>query len=194
MRPSFIAIIAFSALTWASPSQAQTLTLLGTPNFGIDPEITLAPYTQSSTSFTINGTLGLGDGTLGGGFLAGGVPTTYDWSGVIDFALTMSVTGTNPNLQFRVELFDSLAKVAEYEGTTAGLTSTPTLVSLNETFRGSLSNIIGMQVTFDGSGAINTTIENITAVPEPSTWALLFVGAALFGGLALRRRLAAVRR
>lgn len=198
MRPCFIAIIAFSALTWASPSQAQTLTFLGAPDFDVDVDNSLAPWTQGPSSITINGTYSLSQG-VGGGFLSEGLPVTYDWSGVQDFALTMSFSGGNPSAAlFSLEFFaivdSEVESVGRFEGSTEGLTSTPTLVTLQEAFRGDLSSVAGMQFTLDGDGTINTTISNITAVPEPSTWAMLFFGAALFGGFALRRRFAIVRR
>lgn len=129
---------------------------------------------------------------MGGGFLDDGSPVTYDWSGVEDFGLTMSLTGVNPNVLFSLEFFrffeDEVESVGRFEGSTEGLTSTPTLVALNEAVRGDLSAVIGMQFTLEGDGTINTTINDITAVPEPSTWALLALGGAICAGAVLRRR------
>jgi len=44
------------------------------------------------------------------------------------------------------------------------------------------------QVTFTGDGAFTGTMTAITAVPEPSTWAMMILGFASIGCLAYRRR------
>ena len=110
----------------------------------------------------------------------------------------MAVTGTNPNMTFGVEFYNPLFEViSSYEGSTAGASSTPTIVDLNFLSfgpgGGDFSQVAGMQFTWNTADSINVNIQNV-AVPEPSTWAMLVLGAVLFGGLALRRRLAAVRR
>jgi hypothetical protein len=124
--------------------------------------------------------------------------STYDWSSAPAFGLTMSVTGTNPNMTFGVEFYNSLFQViSSYEGSTAGASLTPTLVDLDFLSfgpgAGDFSQVAGMQFTWNTQGSINVTIDNV-AVPEPSTWALLFCSAVLVGGLAWRRRCAAARR
>ena len=69
-------------------------------------------------------------------------------------------------------------------------------MSLSVAGSGDFSSIGGMQFTWDGGGTGTVVVDSIavSVVPEPTTWAMLAFGAALFGGLALRRRLAAVRR
>ncbi len=109
----------------------------------------------------------------------------------------MAVTGVNPNMLFGVEFYNPLFEViSSYEGSTAGASSTPTLVDLDFISvgpgGGDFSQVAGMQFTWNTPDSINVTIENV-AVPEPSTWAMLAFGAVLFGGLALRRRLAVAR-
>jgi hypothetical protein len=44
------------------------------------------------------------------------------------------------------------------------------------------------QVTFTGDGPFTGTMTAITAVPEPSTWAMMILGFAGIGCLAYRRR------
>jgi hypothetical protein len=190
-----VILLSFLALTlgsFATPSLAQTLTLLGSNDFTIDSGATTAAFTQSATALSFSGSQALGD-TVGGVFVS-----TYDWSSAPAFGLTMSVTGTNPNMTFGVEFYNSLFQViSSYEGSTAGASLTPTLVDLDFLSfgpgAGDFSQVAGMQFTWNTQGSINVTIDNV-AVPEPSTWALLFCGAVLLGSLAWRRRLATARR
>jgi hypothetical protein len=192
MKAILLASLALTLSSFATPSFAQTLTLLGSNDFTIDPGSTTAAYSQSATALSFSGSQALGD-TVGGVFVS-----TYDWSSAPAFGLTMSVTGTNPNMTFGVEFYNSLFQViSSYEGSTAGASLTPTLVDLDFLSfgpgAGDFSQVAGMQFTWNTQGSINVTIDNV-AVPEPSTWALLFCSAVLVGGLAWRRRCAAARR
>jgi hypothetical protein len=165
---SLVMGVFLTVLAWAPPLHAQTLTALGTNSFEIFPDVSLAPYTQGASSFSINGTFGLGSGTVGGGFVSGGSPVNHDWSGVGVFGLTVSVAGSNPGLSFSVELFriagEDVESVGVFNGTTAGLTNVPSTVVLDEVSRGDLSEVAGMQFTFNGAGTINATIHGISAL------------------------------
>jgi hypothetical protein len=142
----------------------------------------------------------LGD-TLGGVF-----SSTYDWSAYSNtnnftFGLYMSTAGASPGIPFNVELFNAAldAIVATYSGDATGLGASSTFIPMSFQVgggSGNLSSIGGMQFTWNGGGTGTVVVDSIavSVVPEPSTWAMLAFGAALFGGLALRRPLAAVRR
>lgn len=185
------ALLAALLVTFGSSSYAQTLTIFGTNGLTVDIPNTGVPYSQSPSSLTINGSIVGGNSNI----LAGAFTQTYDWSGVAEFGLTMSVSGTNPNLSFTLELVNStFATQGTFTGSTGDWGSVSSLVALNEVSRGDLSEIIGMNFTFDSDGTINTTMDNISVVPEPATWSMLAFGSALLGGLALRRRLAVARR
>jgi hypothetical protein len=105
----------------------------------------------------------------------------------------MSVTGTNPDLFFSLTLYDdSFAPINTYGGSTFGLTSTPSLVSLtlDGPGTGNFSAVTGALLTWGGGGTINTTASEVVAiaVPEPSTYALLALGGLALGAYRLRRR------
>jgi len=191
MKPFTPALMAVFLVTLGSFSYAQTLTIFGSNGLTVDTPNTGVPYTQGPSTLSINGSIVVGtSNTLGGTFTQ-----TYDWSGVAEFGLTMSVSGTNPNLAFTLELIDSsFAPQGIFTGSTDAWGSVSSLVALTEVSRGDLSEIIGMNFSFDTDGAINTTMDNISVVPEPATWSMLAFGSVLLGGLALRRRLAAARR
>ena len=193
MKAILLASLALTLSSFATPSFAQTLTLLGSNDFTIDPGSTTAAYSQSATALSFSGSQGLG-ATVGGVFV-----NTYDWSSAPGFGLTMSVTGANPNMTFGVEFYNSLFQIiSSYEGSTAGASLTPTLVDLDFLSfgpgGGDFSQVAGMQFTWNTPDSINVTIDNVAVVPEPSTWALLACGALVFGGLVWRRRFSAARR
>lgn len=190
-----LASVAIGSLLLAAPLSAQTLTLMGdglTENTGVAVQEGSVAFSQTALTLTINTSFGFGGGILSAGFLQSGEEAVYDWSGVTAFALTMSVTGTNPNMPFTLEFFglveESVAEVGEFTGNTEGITSIASLVTLEEAFRGDLSNVVGMTLTFNAEGSINTTINDITAVPEPSTWALIGLAAAMLGGRVIAKR------
>jgi hypothetical protein len=184
----------------AVPAFAQTnLAALGTDNFTVDEGSTTAAYSQTATNLTLVSPFTLGD-TLGGVF-----SSTYDWSAYSNtnnftFGLYMSAAGASPGIPFTVEFFNGAldAIVNTYSGDASGLSTSLTFVPMSLSLPGSgdFSSIGGMQFTWDGGGTGTVVVDSIavSVVPEPTTWAMLAFGAALFGGLALRRRLAAVRR
>jgi hypothetical protein len=173
--------------TLATSAFAQIdLVSLGSSTFTVDPGATTASYTQSGSGIIFNGTYALGD-TLGGTF------ATQDWSNpaYTEFGVTMTLTGSNPNLPFSVQFYDAAFNVINtYGGTTVPLVAgspTYTPLSLNIPGTGILTSVAGVQFTLDGGGAINTTVETVSAVPEPSTYALLVLGGLALSAYRLRR-------
>jgi hypothetical protein len=203
MKKAPVVLLALLTLSLAAvPAFAQTNTLaaLGTDSFTVDEGSTTAAYSQTATTLTLVSPFTLGD-TLGGVF-----SSTYDWSAYSNtnnftFGLYMSTAGASPGIPFNVELFNAAldAIVATYSGDATGLGASSTFIPMSFQVgggSGNLSSIGGMQFTWNGGGTGTVVVDSIavSVVPEPTTWAMLAFGAALFGGLALRRRLAAVRR
>jgi hypothetical protein len=105
----------------------------------------------------------------------------------------MSVSGTNPDIPFSLEFFDSaFASIDIWEGTTVGLTATPVYNNLSIITPGSgnYSDVGSFVLTWNGGGAetLDSTVSNIAVVPEPSTYALLALSGLALGGYAMRRR------
>lgn len=203
MKKAPVVLLTLLTLSLAAvPAFAQTNTLaaLGTDSFTVDEGSTTAAYSQTATTLTLVSPFTLGD-TLGGVF-----SSTYDWSAYSNtnnftFGLYMSAAGASPGIPFNVELFNAAldAIVATYSGDATGLGASSTFIPMSFQVgggSGNLSSIGGMQFTWNGGGTGTVVVDSIavSVVPEPTTWAMLAFGAALFGGLALRRRLAAVRR
>ena len=197
------ALLTLLTLSFAvAPVMAQTNSLapLGTINFTVDRGITTAGYSQTTTNLSLVSPFALGD-TLGGVF-----SSTYNWSAYSNaststFGLFMSAAGASSDIPlFTVEFFNGVLDtvVKKYSGDASGLSASPTFVPLSVSPGGSgdFSSIGGMQFTWDGGGSGTVVLDSVgvAVVPEPSTWTMLILSSALFGGLALRRRLAAVRR
>jgi hypothetical protein len=204
MKKAPVVLLALLTLSLAAvPAFAQTNTLaaLGTDSFTVDEGSTTAAYSQTATTLTLVSPFTLGD-TLGGVF-----SSTYDWSAYSNtnnftFGLYMSAAGASPGIPFNVELFNAAldAIVATYSGDATGLGASSTFIPMSFQVgggSGNLSSIGGMQFTWNGGGTGTVVVDSIavSVVPEPSTWALLLLSAALCGGLVWRRhRLAAARR
>ena len=200
MKKAPIVLLTLLTLTAASASaQTTSLAPLGSDNLTVDGGSTTIAYTQSTTNLTLANTITLGD-TLGGVF-----STPYNWSAYSDtnsfsFGLLMSAPGASPNAGFTIEFLNGAldAVVNAYQGSASGLSTTPSFIPVLLSSLGTddLSSIGGIQFTWDGAGSETVILDSVAVavVPEPTTWAMLAFGAALFGGLALRRRLAAVRR
>lgn len=185
MKKLLTAVTLATSLAVSSYAQID-LVSLGSSTFTVDPGATTASYTQSASGIIFNGSYSLGD-TLGGTF------ATQDWSNpaYTEFGVTMTLTGANPNLPFSVQFYDASFNVINtYGGTTVPLISgspTYTPLSLNIPGTGVLTSVAGIQFTWDGPGTINTTVESVAAVPEPSTYALLALSALAVGAYRFRR-------
>jgi len=185
-------VLGLIALGSFSHAQFIDLVSLGSPTFTIDTGNASGLYSQSGTGVTYSPSVALGD-TLPGTFSA------LDWSSSPDLStsayLKISFSGANPNLPVSLELFDStLTSSIKYQGTTdptATGSAAPyfkfTLTS-GSIPSGFLSSVGGAQITWDGDGTVNATLQAIATVPEPSTYALLALGGMALGGYVIRRR------
>jgi hypothetical protein len=181
-------LLAAVAVISAVPLRAQVdLLSFGSSTYVIDPGST-AVLTQDATGITMNTTPGLGDTWYNSSMTP---VTSSNWSAFPQFALRMTAP-TNPGLSYSVTLFDaSFDTINIYDGSTVGLTATPSLslLSLNTPGSGNLSSVQYVQFTWGGGGsAINATATTFVGVPEPSTYALLAMCGLALGGYVMRRR------
>ena len=181
-------IILSATLLLAEANRAQVdLLSFGNATYIVDAGST-ATFTQDAAGITMNTTPALGDTWYNSSMTP---VTSSDWSGFPDFALRMTAI-TNPGLTYSVTLYDgSFATINVYDGSTVGLTSTPSLspLSLNAPGTGDLTSVQYVQFTWGGGGsAINTQVTEFVGVPEPSTYALLAMSGIALGGYVMRRR------
>lgn len=201
MKKTSTLLIAITALSFVSAqSHAQTnLINLGSTNFTVDVDATTIAYSQSSTNLTLNSPITLGD-TLGGVFSSAANWSAYSNTNTYAFGLFMSAPGASPGIGFTVEFYNGALDgiVNSYQGVASGLGTNLTFIALDLSLPGTgdLSSIGGLQFTWDNAGTGTVVVDSVgvAVVPEPSTGAMLTLSVALLGGLALRRRLAAVRR
>jgi len=173
--PRNTAIILAACLAVLPARAAFDLVNLGTNTFTVDGGATTATYSQTTNALVFTNATALGD-TLGG--LFSGAP--QDWSLYSNFGLRMTLTGVNPGLPFTVEFYDADIKIINsYQGSTAGVSLTPTVVMLGLSLAGNdnFSQVVGMQFTWDGVGAINTRLTEVVGFEAPASEGFFVVRA-----------------
>jgi len=187
MKKNLVALT-FVLTVLAATSHAAEVTKFGSSGFTIDTETTTFSANQTLTTLTFSGT----DSTSS---ILAGTFSLFDATGLNYINLVGSISGTNPNSGFTVELFNSTFNETKlYSGTFGAFGASSTTVQLSFVSQtASFTTIAGFQLTAAGSGdPINMTLSSLNAtaspVPEPGTTCLLAlaVGSGIF--LRLRRR------
>ena len=196
-----VALTALTALALPKVNAAinyQVLQDLGSVKYTVDPSSDVA-YTQDTSGVIMNTTV-----TSGQSFYNSSMTSELsNWSLNSPYWLKMNITGTNPNLPFTLTLSDSsFNAIGVLTGTTtwdssngggvAGSTGVDFYSALTIVTGAapSFQNIAYLQMGWDGGGAINAKVSQFagTAVPEPSTYALLGLAGLALAGYAVRRR------
>jgi len=193
-------VLASTILMMVASTHAANLDigLFTTGNFTLDAGSSYAP-TQSVSGLTTNLTVAAGD-IFYGSFAAPADWSSYGWTSLgagngstsTALGLLMTVTSQAAPTPFTVTFFDStLAAIQTFTANTS-VFSTPTFVALAPTsasgFNGGLvTDVAYFAFSWDGAGAVNTTLTSIqSTIPEPSSASLLALGVA--GLVALRAR------
>ena len=171
--------------------------LFTTGNFTVDAGSLYSP-TQSASGLTTNLTGAAGD-VFYGAFAAPMDWSSYNWTSLgagngytnTGLGLVMTVSSQAAPTPFTVTFYDSVSNAIQTFTATTSVFSTPTFVALTPTSAsgfngGSIVDVSSFAFSWDGSGAINTTLYSVATIPEPSSASLLALGMA--GLVALRAR------
>lgn len=122
--------------------------------------------------------------------------TTLDNYGGNPSNLRLLLTGlvtTSPGGAFTISLEDNLGNISAtpFTWSSFGLTSSIVTNPVTVVTPFNWNNVVGLTLDAGGTGnAVNATFTSlsVTAVPEPSTYALLALSGLALGGYAMRRR------
>jgi len=187
-----ILMVLAAVLTFSAPFAAgqiiTKISSLGSLDFSVDSSSTTASYGQSISELTFSGSQSLG-ATLGGVW---NPPAPKDWSAysLADFGILGTVTGTNPNMPFTLEFYDSNLLVANtFSGSTISAGSSTSFMSLTLSTpgNGNMNDIFGLQFTWNSNDAINFGWEGVAVVPEPSTYMLIVLAGIVLLALHFRK-------
>lgn len=179
-----------SLIAMGLASQAQNLAEFGSSAsnlFTIDPNSTVG-WSPSQTSTGIS--LGVGSTDSNGNQFGGAWGST--WSLASNTGLQINITGTipSPGSLFTVTLFNaSFDQTKEFQGNFADTAVANNYLLSFQTETSSFTSIGGMTLTAGGTGnSMNVSVNNLSVVPEPSTYALMALGGLALFFIARRRK------
>lgn len=181
------------SLTSLITVNAQTLAEFGSSAsnlFTLDSGSFVTPWSASNTVQTTTGISV--NSTDANGAQFGGLWNS-PWNLASNSGLQINITGTapSPGSLFTVTLFSpDLSSNKTFEGSFAESSVIGNNYSLSfQTESASFTSIGGLTFTAGGTGnGLNLSVNNLSVVPEPSTYALMAIGGLLLFYIARRRK------
>lgn len=187
------AVIAVT-LTIVPLMQAQTLAEFGNPSsnlFTIDENFFFGwdatNVSQTTSGVTVNGLDDAGNSWSGG--------WASEWNLASNDNLQINITGTTfPTSQFSVILFSAdqgegnfLSKTFAGDFSQSGVVANNYSLTFNS--GDSFTAVAGFTFTSEGAGEnMNISVNNLSVIPEPSTYALMALGGLVLFFIARRRK------
>lgn len=180
-----------TALIFIQHASAQSSINLST--FG--SSVSADGWTWTAGTSTISGTDASGAAIAPNEFSPVNLTTLSNYGGN-PANLRLEITGfvtTSPGGAFTITLEDNLARtsVTPFTWSSFGLTSSTVVNPVTVVSPFNWNNVVGWTLDAGGTGnSVNATFTsmNVTAIPEPSTYAMLALGGLALGGYAIRRR------
>lgn len=192
MKKKYTTVLAALVLL-TSLNLAQALSSINLTTFGSD--VSSFGWAWNTATSTVSGSDAEGAAIAPNDFSPVNL-TLLDNYGSNPANLRLVLTGlvtTSPGGAFTITLEDSLSNLSATPFTWSSYTTTSSSVTVPVTITAGFlwNNIVGWTLDAGGTGnAVNATFTSLdaTAVPEPSTYALLAMCGLALGGYVIRRR------
>jgi len=187
----YLAIIAITLAILNSAHANVLLTDFGSSATSVEDTFTSIPYSLNTSSTQFSSITDAAGNQITWLFDS---PLVFSNINTQNLFLNFSLSGTNPNSYFHIDLYSNSYDYYTFTGTTTSASSSPSDVALSfHSLTGSaFSSFVAAALFFDGTGSAITSMTvynlNYSTVPEPSAYVLMALGGLVVLFAARRRK------